>query len=217
MSTACKMDNTGSNETGGGFPSPGEFCYKTTIAAQDNELEFSGGDFRASTCSHFVVNDAKWLDEYQLFDDETIMLKDRYRLRGFSGDYEGICFYQEEDSPLKLAVIDEGNRTAALCDLPSRSSNNENEIDLEGDDCVSYSLSPEVLTDVDLFEDPSNMNRGFEGVACDPQEKKLYIAQEKDPMAIWQLDLVTREFEVMIPVSSRASWTDLMEDLAGVR
>lgn len=142
-----------------------------------------------------------------------MILQDRYRLRGFGGDYEGICFYKETDSPMKLAVIDEANRTAALCDFPP--SSNDNEINLEGDDCVSYSLSPQVLNDVTLM-DPSP-NRGFEGVACDPQGQKLYIAQEKDPMAIWQLDLVTGTFKVMIPVSSLEPWNDLVEDLAGVR
>lgn len=209
------------------FPSPSEFCHKATIEANSTKYEFSGGDFRSSTCSHLVVNDAKWLNEYQVRidddddgddDDKIIMvLESRYRLRGFSGDYEGICLYKESGSSTKLAVIDERNRTAALCDFPSSTStnNNNNEIDLEGDDCVSYSLSADVLSNADLM-DPS-LNRGFEGVACDPQEQKLYIAQEKDPMAIWQLDLVTGNFEVLIPVSSREPWTDLVEDLAGVR
>eukprot|EP00977_Amphora_coffeiformis_P022132 scaffold10520_cov144-Amphora_coffeaeformis.AAC.1 len=144
----------------------------------------------------------------------SVMLKDRYRLRGFSGDYEGICFYQRDDEDeLLLAVIDEGNRTAALCNIPDNDSNED--IDLENSDsCVSYSLSSAVLNDATLW-DPSP-NRGFEGVACDAEGQKLYLAQEKDPMAIWQLDLTTGSFEVMIPVSSLSPWTDLVEDLAGL-
>jgi hypothetical protein len=207
----------------GGFPSPGEFSYHSTITVDSWTLEFSGGDFLQSTCTHFVVSDAHSLNEYQINsmtdggDDAggAILLQElaSYRLQGFSGDYEGICFYQEDNSPMKLAIIDERNRTAALCNFPPAFSNNT--IDLESDECLSFSLSPEDLRDESLTS--SAPNRGFEGVACDPEDRKLYIVQEKNPMAIWQLDLVTGVFETLIPVSSLSNWRDLVSDLAGVR
>jgi uncharacterized protein YjiK len=162
------------------------------------------------------VSDSRSLKEYHIdisseSSDAILQEISSYRLRGFSGDYEGICFYKEDDkSPMKLAILDERNRTAALCNFPPLS----NTIDLENEDeCVSFSL---------LATSDSNLtslapNQGFEGVACDPEDKKLYIAQEKNPMAIWQLDLVTGTFETLIPVSSLADWTDLVSDLAGVR
>ncbi|KAL3923089.1 MAG: hypothetical protein SGILL_001856 [Bacillariaceae sp.] len=199
------------------FPSPGDFCFGGDILVEDNNnREFSGGDYRSDTCTHLVINDAKWLNEYSLSFNRQLILETRYRVRGFSGDYEGICLYDSNGSQQQLAVIDEGNRTAALCKFPPE--NEDNQIDLEnGDECVSYSLSD---PDPDLWntENPEELlNRGFEGVACDPDDRKLYLAQEKNPMAIWQLDLVTGDFEVLIQVSSLEPWTDLVEDLAGVR
>ena len=35
-------------------------------------------------------------------------------------------------------------------------------------------------------------------------------------MLLWELDLQTGEFEVMIPVESLNSWTNVVEDLAGI-
>jgi myo-inositol-hexaphosphate 3-phosphohydrolase len=205
----------------GDYPPPSAYCHQATLTttADDatEDYEFSGGDYRSSTCSHFVVNDAKWLKEYRISIDTSasrIIMEElaEYRLRGFGGDYEGVCVFHQGNGATKLAVIDEGNRTAALCDIDTAG----NTIDLEDPtECVSYSLEADVLNNPVLM-DP-DINRGFEGVACNAEDQKLYIAQEKNPMAIWQLDLVTGTFDVLIAVEKLAPWTDLVEDLAGVR
>lgn len=74
-------------------------------------------------------------------------------------------------------MIDEGNLTASLCNFPPLEVNEE-KICLEDEECVSYSLATDVLNDGDLFN--PDLNRGFEGVACDPEDQ--HLAQEKEPM-----------------------------------
>jgi uncharacterized protein YjiK len=52
--------------------------------------------------------------------------------------------------------------------------------------------------------------------ACDPESQKLYVIQEKNPMKIWSVDLVTGTFSEQIDVQGLESWSDQVTDLAGV-
>jgi uncharacterized protein YjiK len=52
--------------------------------------------------------------------------------------------------------------------------------------------------------------------ACDPESQKLYVIQEKNPMKIWSVDLVTETFSEQIDVQGLESWTDQVTNLAGV-
>lgn len=90
-SNTCNSEN-GSSGFEDGFPSPSDFCCDGMFVDNSTKREFSGGDFRSDTCTHLVINDAKWLNEYRVKNYEMIR-ETRYRLRGFSGDYEGICLY----------------------------------------------------------------------------------------------------------------------------
>jgi hypothetical protein len=199
-----------------GFPSPGSLAYDSTVfATSTRTLEFSGGDFLKSSSSHFVISDRGRLNEYTIENGEISEELASYRIQGFSGDYEGICLYgdqNDETATVQLAILDERNRTAALCTFPPSDGDR---IDLEGDECISYSLSNADKADPSITS--PEPNRGFEGVACDAAAQKLYIAQEKSPMTIWQLDLVTGVFDVLIPASTLDAWTDLVDDIAGVR
>lgn len=121
------------------FPISGEFCQSPCHL--DSQFHNGTGilGWRHSHkhfCTHFVVNDARWLHEYKITAATTaaatpaMMLENPYRLRGFGGDCEGICFYQDANDMMKLAVIDKENRSAALCNLPDDvNDDDDNEID----------------------------------------------------------------------------------------
>jgi hypothetical protein len=65
-----------------------------------------------------------------------------------------------------------------------------------------------------LLTNTNNTNLSFEGIACDPANKKLYIATENDPKIIWSVDFTTGIYEVLIDVDSLPSWT--IEDMNGI-
>ena len=60
-------------------------------------------------------------------------------------------------------------------------------------------------------------NNALLQTACHPEAGKLYVIQEKNPMRVWEVDVVTKIFKELIDVQSKTEWTSLITDIAGVR
>ena len=71
-----------------------------------------------------------------------------------------------------------------------------------------------ILDPLQTSQDP---NEGLEGIACDPWNKKLYVAQETKPRRIFSVDVETGIFEILLDIENNPTWSDLVDDVSGVR
>jgi uncharacterized protein YjiK len=99
----------------------------------------------------------------------------------------------------------------AICDIPA--ADQVVPLFRDSSNCRVIKLTP------DQFNDPlqtsTDPNLGFEGVACDPYHRKLYVIQEKSPMRVWSVDVDTGTYTVLIDVQNLEAWTSRVTDLAG--
>lgn len=100
----------------------------------------------------------------------------------------------------------------AICDIPN--SNLVDPLFRDSSNCRVLKLSPAQLSNSSLTN--PEPNEGFEGVACDPINRKLYVAQEKTPMIIWSVSFDTGVYEVLLDVQRLPSWTSLITDIADI-
>lgn len=191
------------------YPAPEQLVYQETLTFGENP-EFSGGSFYGGTCSHFVFGDEGTVREFSV-DANGLKEVRSIRLVGGSGDTEGSCFYTD-DSGTSLVYVDERERSVAICDLPTVEQGSV--IYRESSNCKVIGLTD--IQKSDPTQTSANSNEGFEGVACDPANHKLYVVQEKNPMRIWSVDIAAETFTTLIDVENLESWTSLVTDLAGV-
>lgn len=99
----------------------------------------------------------------------------------------------------------------AVCDIPN---NQTGPLFRDSSNCRVLKLQQDLLSNSSLTS--SDPNEGFEGVACDPLNRKLYVAQEKSPMLIWSVDFDTGLYSLLIDVQRLPSWTSLITDIADI-
>jgi SdiA-regulated len=72
------------------------------------------------------------------------------------------------------------------------------------------------LTAAQIAQTSADLNQGFEDLACDAANGKIYLITEKLPRRVWSLDVATGLFEIIIDVETLSSWTSQLSDLAGL-
>jgi hypothetical protein len=97
----------------------------------------------------------------------------------------------------------------AVCDVPT--INQIVPLFRDSSNCRILSLAPSQRNRTST--DP---NEGFEDVACDPVNGKLYVIQEKNPMLMWSVDFTSGVYSELINIQSLPSWTSLVTDVAGL-
>lgn len=97
----------------------------------------------------------------------------------------------------------------AVCDIPT--INQVVPLFRDSSNCRVLSLAPNQRN-----RTSSDPNEGFEDVACDPTNGKLYVIQEKNPMLVWSLDFTSGVYTELIDVQSLPSWTSRVTDVAGI-
>lgn len=175
--------------------------------------EFSGGTFDGRTCTHWEVGDEGFLNELDIKPDGTVTLLRSIEFIGGSGDLEGICIYDE-----RLVIVDERERDVTICDVATTTTGGAgagaDPLFKESANCRVLGLTNKQKNDPS--ETSAKANKGFEGVACDPDNGKLYVIQEKNPMRVWSVDVATGDYETLIDVESKADWKALVTDLSGI-
>eukprot|EP00934_Nitzschia_sp_Nitz4_P008114 Nitzschia sp. Nitz4//scaffold1_size375055//101975//103701//NITZ4_000240-RA/size375055-augustus-gene-0.668-mRNA-1//1//CDS//3329540937//8104//frame0 len=185
---------------------------QSTYYGGDMNVEFSAGAFDGRTCTHYLVGDEGTVTEMSLSSGSYQEIR-KISIVGGSSDVEGDCFYNDEtNGVVKFVLLDERTRAVSICDLPSEDQ--DPVLYLDSMNCETLALPDDLFSDPD--ETSADANQGFEGVACDPANGKVYIAQEKRPMRIWQLDVATGEYSTLIDVENNSHWTDRITDIAGI-
>ena len=175
--------------------------------------EFSGGSYYGGTCTHYVNGDEGTVHELQIEDGEVTRLR-KFTILGATADTEGSCFYVDQETGItKIAILDEGSRSVALCDVPAEEIQDA-KIYRDSSNCRVLGMTEEMMADP--LTTSENPNKGFEGVACDPWNKKLYVAQEEEPRRIFSVDVETGAFQVIIDIENNPAWSGLVSDLSGV-
>jgi SdiA-regulated len=100
----------------------------------------------------------------------------------------------------------------AVCDIPT--SGQVVPLFRDSSNCRILRLSPQQLSNRNITN--PEPNEGFEGVACDPDNGRIYVIQEKTPMIVWSVNFTTGVYEILIDVQNLPSWTSRVTDLAGM-
>ena len=166
--------------------------------------DLSGGAFDPRTCHHyFFRNGPNSFEEYEndLATHVRTVTLTAYK-DGWT-DTEGGCYYHDGGNGVsKLVIADERDRSIGICTpLP---------LDDHAADPKMFRQNCEVvsMTSDQVNQTSSDENKGFEGVACDAVDQRLYVITERDPMSIWTIDMTqaegNRSFEVRARVQRGA-------------
>eukprot|EP00549_Striatella_unipunctata_P007187 CAMPEP_0118716016 /NCGR_PEP_ID=MMETSP0800-20121206/27254_1 /TAXON_ID=210618 ORGANISM="Striatella unipunctata, Strain CCMP2910" /NCGR_SAMPLE_ID=MMETSP0800 /ASSEMBLY_ACC=CAM_ASM_000638 /LENGTH=892 /DNA_ID=CAMNT_0006622365 /DNA_START=133 /DNA_END=2811 /DNA_ORIENTATION=- len=176
--------------------------------------EFSAAAFDGRYCSLLLTGDEGFVFDFSIPLDgvSSSELERTVQIIGGSSDTEGSCFYYDETTQeQKYVYVDERERTVSLCDFPTRDEQDGGFL-YRDSNCTTIGLTEEQA----LLQSSRSENEGFEGVACDPANQRLFVVQERRPMKIWLVDLVTESFSEFLDVEGNSAWTDLVTDLTGI-
>jgi SdiA-regulated len=113
---------------------------------------------------------------------------------------------------LPLFVANDVCVIVAVCDIPT--SGQVAPLFRDSSNCRILKLSPQQLSNRNITN--PEPNEGFEGVACDPDNGRLFVIQEKSPMLVWSVNFTTGVYETLIDVQKLPSWTSRVTDLSAI-
>ncbi len=113
----------------------------------------------------------------------------RYRLEGFV-DVEGLAYLGNG----RLALVEEISQRLSLVELPATGET------IRAQDARSLAL--EINT--------SQQNKGFEGIAYDAGQDRLFVVKERDPRQLYEIGGVTGSFEgrLQLRIRDLSAWIE---------